>query len=147
MADSTPSGYADLYPEAPTPEVVWELRTAWGACRETIVILTSPRAGVRPAVPGVMGAPADRARVRGYVTSVAATGAYALLWDGVGETHIPCALVADVRRPYFANPEDGLPVTPPPPRVVIVLDNQLDLADGMDFEWEPWSGELFPPSP
>lgn len=73
------------------------------------------------------GAPADRARVRGYVRSVAPTCAYALVWDGTDDAHIPLALVRTVRRPHFSSPEDGDPVTPPPPREVVVLEHQLTL--------------------
>jgi hypothetical protein len=91
----------------------WELRTAWALRREVVL---------------VMG---ERGRVRGYVQHVAPTDAFALVWDGRGEVHLPCALVATVRRPHFSEPLDGEPVgavpvpevrqAPPP------MDGQLAL--------------------
>lgn len=98
--------------------------TAWAKNQEIIVVLRAPRAALRDDAPG---APADRSRVRGYVRSIAPTCAFALMWDGTDDAHIPLALVRAVRRPYFDNPEDGEHVTPPPPREVVVLTHQLTL--------------------
>jgi hypothetical protein len=97
---------------------------AWAAQREIIVVLTAPRGAPRE---GAVGAPPDRSRIRGYVRSVAATAAFALLWDGTGDSHVPLALVRSVRKPHFNAPEDGTPVVPPPPREVVILYNQLSL--------------------
>ena len=69
----------------------WELRAAWASGRE--VLLSLPRA-----------------RVRGRVEHVASTGAFALVWDGAGEVHVPCALVRSVRAAHFH--EGGEPVEP-----------------------------------
>lgn len=114
-----------MHPHLIERNVALELMDAWRTRREVIVVLTAPRAGKREDAPH---APADRSRVRGYVQSVAATCAFALLWDGVADAHIPLALVRAVRVPHFAAPEDGAPVSAPPPRVVIELpESQLSL--------------------
>lgn len=72
----------------------WELRTAWGLGRETIVLLDPDRADVM--------------RIRGYVSRVSPTGAWALMEDaGVDAAGRPCAIqflcahVLGVRRPHF----------------------------------------------
>lgn len=103
-----------------------ELRAAWATQREVIVTLSrGPHTG--HAVPDLRDAPADRGTLRGYVVRVAASGAYALLWDGRAEAHVPAVLVGNVRKPYRLNAEDGSPVEPPPPRQPIELEGQMSL--------------------
>jgi hypothetical protein len=97
--------------------VAWELRTAWAKLREVVVIMVPPRAETV----GAKGAPADRDRVRGYVTSVSPTDAFALMWDGKDTAHVPLGLVVAVRRPHYQEPLDGKPVPPPPPREAQIL--------------------------
>lgn len=95
--------------------MAWELRTAWASQREVIVVCA-----------------ADRQRVRGYVQHVAPTDAFALVWDGRGDAHVPLALVLAVRRPHFSAPEDGGRVEPPerpPPIVVLAGQLQFEMAD------------------
>jgi hypothetical protein len=82
--------------------------------------------GARPGR-DVSDAPADRARVRGYVEHVAPTDAFALMWDGSGVAHIPLAVVAAVRKPHHTMSD--LPVVPRVQRRAIVLPGQLE----MDF--------------
>lgn len=103
-----------MHPRRIERAIAWELRGAWASRREVVVVLM-------PA--------ADRPRrLRGYVQRVAATDAYALVWDGVAEAHVPLALVLAVRSPHFSAPEDGDPVGPPPVRVVrALLEGQLSL--------------------
>lgn len=94
--------------------------------REIILVLTAPRRGKKQDAPY---APADRSKVRGYVQSISATWAFALVWDGTGQAHVPLALVRAIRIPFMINnPEDGEPVAAPPPRGVIELpESQLSL--------------------
>lgn len=113
-----------MHPHRVERNVALELMAAWAKQQEVIVVLTAPRGAPRE---GALDAPADRSRVRGYVLSVAATCAFALMWDGADDAHIPLALVRAVRRPHFNAPEDGDPVSPPPPREVLVLEHQLSL--------------------
>lgn len=100
----------------------WQLRAAWVRRREVSCALVGGD------------------RVRGYVLHVSASGAYALVWDGAGEVHVPCALVLTVRRPHFQEPLDGKPVAPPPPREAIALPSagQLALAVGDGARPENW---------
>jgi hypothetical protein len=79
----------------------------------------------------VRDAPADRARVRGYVEHVAASSAFAKLWDGSGDVHVPLVRVASVRRPHFNEPLDGSPVTPRVREPIYV-----DYGDQLTFEFE-----------
>lgn len=74
----------------------WELRGAWGTQREVVIVMEG-----------------KRGRVRGYVEHVAASNAYALIFDGRGSAHVPLAFVATVRRPHFHEPDDGDPVPRP----------------------------------
>lgn len=74
--------------------VAWDLRGALAGGWE--VVLALPR----------------RRRVRGYVTHVAPTDAFALVWDGAGELHVPLGLVRSVRRPHF-HEDAGAPVARP----------------------------------
>lgn len=113
-----------MHPQKTESSVAIELLAAWAAQREVIVVLMAHRATSRIDLPG---APADRSRVRGYVRSVAPTCAYALVWDGIDDTHIPLALVRAIRRPYFNSPEDGESVPPPPLREILILEHQLTL--------------------
>jgi hypothetical protein len=108
---------------------LFELRGAWAAQTERVVVLTrGPRAVDAPQPQGVPGAPADRARVRGYVTHVAASGAFVLVWDGHGEAHVPVELIGAVHRPHFSAVEHGEAVSPPPSREVrAVISGQLAL--------------------
>jgi predicted methyltransferase MtxX (methanogen marker protein 4) len=65
----------------------WDLRASWASGREVIIVLEE---GCR------------MPRVRGYVISVAATGAYVMIDDGVGEEwHVACSLILAVRTPHF----------------------------------------------
>ncbi len=82
----------------------WELRAAWARHREVVVVLDR-QAG----------------RVRGFVEHVSATNAYALVWDGHGTVHLPCALVRAVRVPHEHETAWGEPVAPPPPRSIVAL--------------------------
>lgn len=75
--------------------VAWELRAAWAGLRE--VALSLPRR-----------------RLRCYVVRVAPTDAFAVVWDGRAELHVPLARVRAVRRPHF-HEGDG-PALQPPPR-------------------------------
>jgi hypothetical protein len=68
--------------ESAEAAVAWELRGSWASQRQVALVL---KAG----------------RVRGYVEHVAATGAYALVWDGRDVVHVPLALVLAVARPHF----------------------------------------------
>jgi hypothetical protein len=107
-----------MRPALPEAAVAWELRGAWAAAREVVLVLG--RAAGRPP------------RVRGYVQHVAATGAFALVWDGGGESHVPLALVRAVRRPHFHEARDGGAVAPPPlrPRAPAQLPGQLTMELG-----------------
>lgn len=103
----------DARPARRESEAAWELRGAWAAFREVVV-----------SWPG--------GRVRGYVQHVSATDAFALIWDGVREMHIPLVVVSNIRRPHFSEPLDGEPVPRPPERKTIyVFSGQLefDLGD------------------
>lgn len=92
--------------------VAWELRGAWAARREVVLVCDG-----------------DVSRVRGYVEHVAPTDAFALMWEGAGLAHVPLARVSAVRRPHFDEPLDGCPVTPPPFRVRVPeqLPGQLEM--------------------
>lgn len=98
----------------------WVLRGAWATQREVVIVLEG-----------------DRGRVRGYVQHVAASNAYALIFDGVGATHVPLAFTAAVRSPHFHEPLDGIEVTPPRNRPAIPLPHpgQLSLFSG-PTAWE-----------
>lgn len=98
----------------------WELRTAWGLGREVVVVLEG-----------------QQERVRGYVTHVAPTGAYATVdvEKLPQDLHVPCALVLTVRHPHFH--EDG-PAGPdrPAPRFRGMPEpdpNQLTLWGGEEY--------------
>lgn len=102
-----------MKPDLPESSAAWELRGAWAAQREVALSLRG------------------EARLRGYVTHVAPTDAFALLWDGALEVHVPCALVRAVRSPHFHEEGWGPPVAPPGARPVLeALPGQLafDLA-------------------
>lgn len=87
----------------------WELRTAWALGREVIIVLEDD------------GQPLPKEHVRGYVTHVAPTDAFAVL-DVVaqeenelgGKLHVPCALVLTVRRPHFHEDGPARPDRPAP---------------------------------
>lgn len=88
--------------------VAWELRTAMALVREVVVVVDG-----------------DRRHVRGYVVGVAASDAFAVVWDGAGDAHFPMERILAVRRPHFSEPLDGRRVSPPSRRGVLVLDGQL----------------------
>lgn len=96
-------------PAAREAAAAWELRGAWAAQREVVVT-------------------AGRWRVRGFVAHVAPTGAFAMVWDGRDEVHVPLAQVGAVRRPHFTEPMDGAAVPRPAPRRALpMLPGQLAL--------------------
>lgn len=99
-------------PARPESAVGWELRGAWASRREIVATLR-----------------ADRPRIRGYVEHVAATDAFALIWDGAGMAHAPIERVLSIRSPHFSEPADGEPVAPPARRRAIVTQppEQLEL--------------------
>lgn len=100
----------------------WELRGAWAAQREVVVALD----------PDLAALP----RVQGYVESVSATGAYAVIRDAAGACHVPLTIVLSIREPHFTERTD-LPAgqLPPPPRRQEVPANQLafDLTGQLDL--------------
>lgn len=110
----------DRLPRRREDEVAWELRGHWATLREVVVVW-----------PG--------GRVRGYVQHVAPTDAFALIWDGLRETHIPLAVVADVHRPHWTEELDGKPVSKPERHVIFVYPGQLqfDLDGGGILEGVP----------
>jgi hypothetical protein len=78
-------------------QIAWELRGCWAGFREVGLSLRGGR------------------RIRGYVTHVAVTDAFALVWDGTGDIHVPLVLVLAVHRPHFHEATWG-PAVPPPLR-------------------------------
>lgn len=98
----------------------WELRTAWALGREVVVVLDG-----------------QEERVRGYVTHVSPSGAYALVDVDrfPQDLHVPCALVLTVRHPHFH--EDGPPKPDrPAPRFRGMPEpdpNQLELFEGVEY--------------
>lgn len=113
---STSSGSQVAYTER---AAAWELRGAWATQVEVVVVLE-----------------ADRGRVRGYVEHVAASNAYALIWDGIGNAHVPLSMVATVRYPHFHEPLDGERVARPErePRIPAQIPGQLAF-EGEGFGW------------
>lgn len=117
-------------PERALAALAWELRGAWATGGEVGIRLRG-------------GAGGDR-RVRGRVERVAATGAFAVLWDGCGALHVPVVRIAAVVRPHFHSGGDwGPPVEPRPAAgarraVELPLPGQLslDVADGRPDGWE-----------
>jgi hypothetical protein len=103
-------------------ECAWELRGAWAIQREIVV-----------AWPG--------GRVRGYVEHVAATNAFALVWDGTETVHVPLALLPSIRRPHYHEPLDGQAVAPPTPvRRELPMAGQLTFAfDDRRVDRSPYS--------
>lgn len=68
----------------------WDLRAAWAAGWQVAV---------------VMDEDCEHRRLKGFITRVVPTGAYALLDVGGDVYHLPCASILTVRRPHFH--EDG----------------------------------------
>lgn len=103
-------------PELTESAAAWELRAAWAARWEVVLVVGRAR------------------RHRGYVEHVAPSSAFALLWDGRGLLHVPCSLVRAVRRPHFHETDWGQPVGPPPEREPLPLPMPgqlaLDVGDG-----------------
>jgi hypothetical protein len=85
----------------PESAIAWQLRGSWGSLKEVGISL------------------AGRGRIRGYVVYVATTNAYALIWDGRGELHVPLQRVQAVRSIHF-HEDWGRPVGPPPRRQTIL---------------------------
>lgn len=100
--------------------LAWDLRGAW--------------AGGWP----VACTTRDGARLLGRVEHVAATCAFALLWDGREQVHVPVALLRSVRRPHFH--EDGPAPAPRAraPRLELPHPGQLAIpvCDGRPQGWE-----------
>lgn len=110
MALGVGPGDARYEPERPESAIAWELRTEWALGREVALSLTR------------------RPPVRGYVEHVAPSGAFILLWDGLGQLHVPVGLVAAIYRPHFHEAGWGPRVEPRAeslPRRVVQLPNQL----------------------
>jgi hypothetical protein len=121
-------GELPLPPERALAAVAWELRGAWARGAEV---------GIRLRGPG------RARRVRGRVERVAATGAFAILWDGCGTLHVPVARIAAVVRPHFHSGGDwGPPVEPRregarrPVELPLPGQLSLDVADGRPEGWE-----------
>lgn len=100
-----------MRPALPEAAVAWELRTAWAKQRDVGLSLRGGR------------------RVRGYVVHVAPSGAFALVWDGTGDLHVPTGVVLAVHRPHYHEPEWGAPVAPPMrgPAIPVPMAGQLAL--------------------
>jgi hypothetical protein len=64
----------------------WDLRAAWAGGWDVGLTLRGGR------------------RLRCRVERVAASGAFAIVWDGRGELHVPVARVLAVARPHFHEP-------------------------------------------
>lgn len=86
----------------------WDLRAAWAGGWAVSVVLE------KECVPP---------RVRGWVSFVSSTGAFAEI-DGV---HVPCARILTVRRPHFHEKLDGDGPSDLRPRRVDPLPGQLNL--------------------
>lgn len=121
------SHQTNLHPERLEAAVAWELRGAWATQREVVVVMQ----GSAGRTADTRDAPADRARVRGYVEHVAPTDAFAKMWDGSGDVHVPIVRVATVRKPSFSEPLDGNPVAPRVREPIYV-----DYGDQLTFEFE-----------
>lgn len=72
--------------------LAWDLRAAWAGGWQ--VVATTRRG----------------ARVRGLVEHVAPTGAFALLWNGAAEVHVPVGALRSVRRPALGERDGTGPV-------------------------------------
>lgn len=82
--------------ERPVDAAAEELRVCWRSRLDVSLSLEEP--------------PADRPRVRGVVTYVALSGAYAMVLEprSSESTHVPLGVVLAIRRPHFSEPADVL---------------------------------------
>jgi hypothetical protein len=117
------------YPRVQERNVALDLLEHYRKRHEVVIVLERRAAGTT----SKPGAPADRQRIRGYVVHVAPSFAFALLWDGEAEAHIPLALVLGVHRPHFLEPLDGKAVSAPPARQTIAVMAGQMMLWGWDF--------------
>lgn len=109
----------------------WDLRAAWAGGRAVVVRLEARKGRLE--------------RVEGFVTYVAASGAYVLVLDPevpAEPIHVPCALIESVRRPHFHEPDDARILRlarDPRPRAIPVAAGQLSFGDSLF--WGEGSGE------
>lgn len=110
-------------PDQSERALAWDLRAAWAGGWDVGLTLRGGR------------------RFRCRVERVAATGAFAVVWDGRGELHVPVARVLAVARPHFHEPAWGAAVTPRSserrPTIALPMPGQraFDVDDGRPADW------------
>jgi hypothetical protein len=110
-------------PERAELALAWDLRAAWAGGWNVGLTLRGGR------------------RVRCRVERVAASGAFAVVWDGRGELHVPIARVLAVARPHFHEPAWGPAVAPRSGgerrAIALPMPGQLafDVDDGRPADW------------
>lgn len=114
-------GELPLSPDQSERALAWDLRAAWAGGWDVGLTLRGGR------------------RVRCRVERVAATGAFAVVWDGRGELHVPVARLLAVARPHFHEPAWGsaVPRRSDPAPIVLASPGQLafDVDDGRPLDW------------